>query len=163
MKVKPRKLKVSGFAEPASRAVGRRMAAELDDAGLVRVERERKRLEPFPHRLEEAPRVGLVLETEDQIVGVAHDDHVSLGFALAPLRGPEVDDVVEVDVPLPRPSLAGRQDPVLQDARLEPFLDQAEDADVADPMLQEAEKPFMADRVERSGHRLPIVVMSRIR
>jgi hypothetical protein len=147
------------------------MATELDDPGLVRVKRERKRLEPRPHRVEEAPRVGLVLEAEDQIVGVAHDDHVSLGFALAPLLGPEVDDVVEVDVgkqrrdhrPLPRPSLTGRQDPVVQDARLEPFLDQAKDADVADPVLQEAEKPFMAHRVERSGHRLPIAMIFPLR
>ena len=64
------------FAETASRAVRRRMAAERDDPGLVRAERKRKRLEPRPHRLEEAPRVSLVLEAEDQIVGVAHDDHV---------------------------------------------------------------------------------------
>jgi len=63
------------------------MAAERDDPGLVRVERERKRLEPRPYRVEEAPRVGLVLEAEDQIVSVAHDDHVSHGSALTPLRG----------------------------------------------------------------------------
>jgi hypothetical protein len=35
-----------------------------------------------------------VLEAEDQIVSVAHDDHVSHGSALTPLRGPEVDDGV---------------------------------------------------------------------
>ena len=132
--------KVEGlrFAEPASRSVRRRMAAELDDPGLVRVERKRKRLEPRPHRLEETPRVGLELEAEDMIVGVTHDDHVSFGFAPPPLRGPEIDDVVEVDVgeqrrdhrPLSRPLFADRHDPVLKDARLEPLLDQAEDADV---------------------------------
>src|SRR5499427_8245844 len=44
---------------------------------------------------------------------------------------------------LPRPYLARRHDPVFQDAGLEPFLDQADDAPVAD-----TGQPFLADRVE---------------
>jgi len=68
----------------------------------------------------------------------------------------KVDDGVEGDVgeqrrnhrPLPRPPLARGHDPVLKDARLEPFLDQAENAVVADPMPQETHEPFVAHRVE---------------
>jgi hypothetical protein len=53
-------------------------------------------------------------------------------------------------------------DPVFEDARLEPFLDQADDAPVADPMLQEADQPFLADLVEGSGDTLPISAIIRI-
>jgi len=51
------------FPEPASLARGRRAAAELNQAGLVRVELERERRQPLAHRLEEAAGVGLMLET----------------------------------------------------------------------------------------------------
>ena len=50
--------------------------------------------------------------------------------------------------PLTRPPLVYGHDPVFEDARLQPFLDQADDALVADPMFQEANQPFLADRSE---------------
>src|SRR5689334_9619 len=50
--------------------------------------------------------------------------------------------------PLPGPPVADRHDPVLEDARPQPFPDQADDARVGDPVLQEADQPFLADRVE---------------
>ena len=37
---------------------------------------------------------------------------------------------------------------VFKDTRLEPFPDQADDARVADPVLQEPDQPFLADRIE---------------
>jgi hypothetical protein len=40
------------------------------------------------------------------------------------------------------PLVVHRYDPVFEDARPQPFLDQADDAFVADPMFQEANKPF---------------------
>ena len=45
----------------------------------------------------------------------------------------------------------------------QPFADQADDPPIADPMLNKPYQPCMADRVEGSGHRLPIIVMFRIR
>jgi hypothetical protein len=44
------------------------MAAKLNQAGLFRMQRERELLQPFPHRLPEAPGVGLVLEADNDIV-----------------------------------------------------------------------------------------------
>ena len=45
---------------------------------------------------------------------------------------------------------------VFQDARLQPFLDQADDAPVADPVLQETDQPLLTNRVkERRGCRRP--------
>jgi hypothetical protein len=56
-----------------------------------------------------------------------------------------------------------RHDPVFEDARPQPFLDQADDALVANPVFQEADQPFSADAAERSGDRLPIAGISPIR
>ena len=49
---------------------------------------------------------------------------------------------------LPRPLITVHHDPVFEDARLEPFSDQADDARVADPVLNEADQPLMAHRIE---------------
>ena len=98
MKVKPRKLKVSGLSEPALLASGRRVAAKLDQAGLLRMQRQRKLLQSFAHRVQEATGVGLVLEADDDVIRVAHDDHVARGLTPSPALGPEIEDVVQVDV-----------------------------------------------------------------
>jgi hypothetical protein len=39
------------------------------------------------------------------------------------------------------------------------FLDQADDAPVADPMFQEANHPFLVDFIEGRGDRLPITAI----
>jgi hypothetical protein len=70
--------------------------------------------------------------------------------------GPEVEDVMQVDVgkqrrrhrSLPGSPVTDRHRPVFRDARLKPFLDQADDALVADPMFHETDQPFLANRVE---------------
>jgi len=60
---------------------------------------------------------------------------------------------------LPCPLVTDRYDPVFEDARLQPFLDQADDAPVTDPVLQEANQPFLVDFVEGRGDRLPITAI----
>ena len=92
--------KVEGlrFAEPTLLAVGRRMATKLDQAGLVRMKRQRKLLQPRTHLIQEAPGVGLMLKADDEVVGVPHDDHVARGFTPSPACGPEIEYVVQVDV-----------------------------------------------------------------
>src|ERR1019366_324085 len=54
-------------AEPALRAPVRRMASELDQAGLFPMERQRERVEPLTHRIEEATSVVLVLEADHEV------------------------------------------------------------------------------------------------
>jgi len=54
-------------------------------------------------------------------------------------------------------------DSVFEDARLEPFTDQADDALVADAVFQEADQPVLADAAEGSVGRLPIAVIFPIR
>src|SRR4051812_37230412 len=57
---------------------------------------------------------------------------------------------------LPCPRLTDAHDPVFQDPRVQPFPDQAEDARVADSVVQETEEPFLAHRVERGRWLMPL-------
>ena len=58
---------------------------------------ESKLLEPLTHRAPEPPRVAFVLKADDHIIGIAHDDDLAVGLS-PPLLGPEIKDVVQVDV-----------------------------------------------------------------
>src|SRR5580693_5814778 len=53
----------------------------------------------------------------------------------------------EITEPCPVP-LSSTVTILFEDARLEPLLDQADDALVADPMFQEADQPILADSPE---------------
>ena len=46
----------------------------------------------------EAPGVRLVLEADDDVVGVPDYDHVARGLAPSPAFGPKIENVMEVDV-----------------------------------------------------------------
>ena len=64
--------------------------------------------------------------------------------------------------PLTRSPVIYRDDPVLKDARLEPFADQADDALVADVVFQEADQPVVVDAAEGSGDTQPVSAIIRI-
>src|SRR5271166_3417436 len=74
------------FAEPASLAVDRRKAAELNQAGLVRVKRQRKFPEPFAHCIKETVRVALMLEADRQVSGAegSHLRALAEPYVIAP-------------------------------------------------------------------------------
>lgn len=80
----------------------------------------------------------------------------ALGFAPSPALGPQIEDVVQVDVgeqrrdgrSLPRSPLRNLDPSVFENARPKPFLDQVENALVADAMFEGPGEPFFAHRVE---------------
>jgi hypothetical protein len=86
------------LAEPALLSTRRGKATELKQTGFVSVQLKRELREPFAHRIPELPRIGLSLEARHDVVSVAHDDHLARGLSLAPLRRPEVKDVVQKNV-----------------------------------------------------------------
>jgi hypothetical protein len=86
------------FAKPAPSAPVRRIATELDQSGFDRMKRQREPLQPLAHRIQETPGVSLLFEAHDDIVGITHDDHVARSLAPSPALGPQIDDVVQVDV-----------------------------------------------------------------
>src|SRR3984893_4784764 len=54
----------------------------------------------------------------------------------------------EITAPCPEPPVTDVHDPVFQHARREPFADEADDARVADPMLDETDEPVLVHRIE---------------
>src|ERR1700730_4871739 len=56
----------------------------------------------------------------------------------------------EITDPCPVPPVTRRHDPIFEHSRLEPFLYQADDAPIADPVLQKAHQPFLTDRIKEA-------------
>ena len=100
-----------------------------------------------------------MLEADDEIVRISHDDHVARGLAMSPSVGPEIEHVVQVHIgkkrrdhrALPRARVTDREHSVFQHARLKPFLDQVDHASISNPMLQETNQPLLADRIEEAS------------
>jgi len=82
------------FSDPALFAVGCRMATELDQPGFLRMERQRKLLEPLAHRVEEATGVVPVLESGQHIIGISDDHPVAVGLVPSPALSLEIQYVV---------------------------------------------------------------------
>jgi hypothetical protein len=86
------------FAKPAGFAVGRRKAANLDQSGLVGMERQGV----FRHARFEVHHkpygLGAGLEPDDGVVGHIARRSPRSGVALSPLPDPPVENIVEIDV-----------------------------------------------------------------
>src|SRR5580698_4574357 len=107
--VKPRKLNVSGLPSPRAdrrfaakrpNSIGsrsepmQRQAAELNQACLLPMQRQRELRQSLAHVRQEPHGLGLVLKANDDVLSVARDDDVSLGMALPPLVLPRIKDLV---------------------------------------------------------------------
>jgi hypothetical protein len=55
------------------------VSAELNEAGLFRMQTERERRKAFSEIVQETLGITPMLEPYDLIIGVAHDDHVAFG------------------------------------------------------------------------------------
>jgi hypothetical protein len=74
-----------------------RKASEPDQPGFVFVQFQSVLRQPALQLLQVAPRFALVLEPNDGIIGVAHEDHVALRV-LPPLDCPQVEYIVQIYV-----------------------------------------------------------------
>ena len=151
--------KVEGLrlAMAALAAVSRRIAAELDQARLVRMQRQREPAQPLAHLRQKPLGIGLVLEAGDDVVGVAHDDDVALGMALRAIVAPR-----DRRRNAGRCSPAAARSPHLAASRPSPGVTSPSSVTpafshlrirrttraIADPMLDETDQPLMAHRVE---------------
>src|SRR5260370_31611574 len=77
------------LAKPCPLPLLRRPAAELDQTGLVRMQGQRKLRQPIPQFRLEPLGIGLVLKAGNDVVGIAHQDDVSLGMVASPPLGPQ--------------------------------------------------------------------------
>jgi hypothetical protein len=62
------------------------------------MQRQRELFHSLPHIRHEASGFTFVLETDDDIIGKAHNDDSTTGMALAPPVCPEIEDVMQVDI-----------------------------------------------------------------
>src|SRR5262249_28058907 len=122
---------------------------ELDQPGLVRVQLQPELREPLAKLDPKPPRILLILETNDKVVSEPHNDHVTVRPPLPPPLGPQVEDVVQIQVsqqrgyrcPLRTAFLTCRPRLVLDDSRSQPLVNQPQDPLVRDPVLKKPSKP----------------------
>src|SRR5271166_3842807 len=90
-----------------------------------------------------------MLEPDDEVIGEAHDDHITARIPAPPPLGPQVEDVMKVHVreqrrcrcPLRRSLHGLRPGPILDDSRAQPLADETQDPPVRDAMPEELLQP----------------------
>src|SRR5438552_16046596 len=102
--------------------------------------------------------IRLVPKSNHDVIRKSHHDHVTVRSLLSPCLDPQVECVMKIDVrqqrrstsALRRSLLHAYSFPILQHARIEPFLDQPHDAPICYPMLDEFHKPFVRNSIEKA-------------
>ena len=164
MWVKPRNVKVSGLPSPRC-CRSRRRTARIRSVASCRGARPGRTSRGVPPVLGGTVRPRGGAGTHDEIVGVAHDDHVACG-ELGPPPWPTGrrrsagtrSPAAVMPPPLAVFRLRLRPLAVLGHSRPEPFLDQAKHPSVGDPVLEELHQPPVVDGDRRSHgcqHRAP--------
>ena len=141
-------------------SVGRRMASELEEPRLLRVQFQLELLHSFLQFRPEPFGIVLELESNQSVVSVTHHDYIAVRTLLTPCLDPEIEDVVEVDIrqqrrctaTLRRACLRERSHSLFQHARVQPFLDEPHDAPVRYPMLEKPDQPLVRQPVEKAAH-----------
>src|SRR5262249_11359922 len=109
-------------------------AAKLDEARLFLGETERNVGEPLLQVAKEHDRIAAVLEADNRVISIAHDDHVAGSVTPPPHLNPQIVDIMEVDVrkqrryhrPLRRPLARLDHRVALSHTRPNPFGSQAD-------------------------------------
>jgi hypothetical protein len=100
--------------------------------------------------------IGTVLEPDNEVVAVTHHNNFAACAPRSPLLGPQIEDVVKVDIrqqgrhccSLRRAHFALRPLPVHHDARGQPFLDEPQDSSVRYSVLDKLRQPFVGDGIK---------------
>src|SRR6266568_8923673 len=71
---------------------------ELDEPGLLGMQLQPELREPLAKIGKEPPCIGLVLETNGEIIGEPDGDHVTLGEPVPPPLDPQDENVVQVHI-----------------------------------------------------------------
>ena len=98
MCVKPRKLERLRLGDPAALSVSGGEPSELDQPRLLRMQLQTELREPLAEIGKEPLSVLAMLKARHVVIGEPRKDHVPSRVAPAPLVGPQVEHVVQVDV-----------------------------------------------------------------
>ena len=94
----PEELERLRLAETTSRTITGTVAAELDQPRLLSMQLQTERREPVAKLSPEPLGVLPMLKPHHEVIGPAHDNHITMCMPAPPLVSPEVKDVVRVDV-----------------------------------------------------------------
>jgi hypothetical protein len=86
------------LALPQATTLGSGIGAKLDQARLVWMEGKTEAFETFPEVSKESFRLLLILESQDEVVSLAHDDNVTACVAASPLLCPQVQDIAKTHI-----------------------------------------------------------------
>jgi len=86
------------FTQPSAFSVLGRMASELDQPRLLRVQFQLEFLHSFLQFRPEPFSIVFDLESNHDVIGIAHHDHIAVRTLLPPCLDPEIEDVMEVDI-----------------------------------------------------------------
>src|SRR5262245_6368080 len=154
--------KVEGlrFALAPLPPVARCVPSKLDQSSLSFMQLQVE----FAHPLAQFPlepfSVLLMLEADNEVVRVSHDDHRSPCLLLTPSLHPLVEDVVKIDIrkylanhsSFRSPLFAPFQPLFFHHSSSEPFLDQSRDSSVTYPVLDHLSQPFVGDAVKEPSN-----------
>src|SRR5271166_3788043 len=87
-----------GPAEAPPSAVLGGEPPELDQAGLLGIQLQVEQGKTLHQVRLEPLGVGTILKTDNDVVGETHDDHITVSLPVPPVPGPQIKDVVQVDV-----------------------------------------------------------------
>ncbi len=154
--------KIEGLwpAQTEALSVRRRMASELEESRLFRVQFELEFRHAFGEFFPELFSFRLELESNHDVVGIAHHDYIALRSFPSPCLNPEIKDVMKVDVrqqwrctsALRRACIYERSLALFQHACVQPFLDESHDAPIRYPMLEEPDQPCVRQPVKEAAH-----------
>src|SRR5215469_550958 len=145
-----------GLPLPAALSILGRIRPELQQPGFVGVQLQPELAQSFGEFLPEPLGIGPLLESEHDVIGVAHDDHVAASLLVTPHPDPQVEYVVEINVREQRRNATTLRGslfhphslPILQHARVQPFLDEPHHAPVRNPVLEELHQPAVVDGIK---------------
>ena len=75
-----------------------RKAPKFNQPGFLRVKFQSKLGQSLAQLRQTSPRLGFTLESDDEVVGVAHYDDISLGLFPPPLINPQIESIMKVDI-----------------------------------------------------------------
>src|ERR1700741_2645255 len=116
----------------------------------------------LPHSLREfRPElfsIRFALESNHDIVCESNDDDIAVRPLSTPRLDPQVEHVMKIDIGQKRRSTSALRRsflhtyslPILQHARIEPFLDQSHNAPICNPVLDELDQPFVGKPIEKT-------------
>src|SRR3954452_18302058 len=147
---------VSGRRSPAA---CRRWAANRPNAISRVLPSWSDRPKPVFERHQELLPIRLMLTAQHQVIRVSADDNLSCCLLPSPLVDPEVDDIMEEDIcqnradprPLRCPHFHRFPSAALEDAGLEPPLDQAENPAVGNPVRDHPQQPSVVDGIKEGA------------